>query len=64
MAGIDPVQMQKFLGGIDYPIDKQHLIENAREKGADENVVQTLERLPIDRFDSLNDVREAVGRMV
>jgi hypothetical protein len=58
---VNPVQLQKFLGGIDYPADKKTLIERAREKGADENVLKTLESLDRDRFNSPNDVSEALG---
>ena len=63
MAKVNPIQLQKFLGGIDYPASKQDLVRRARENGADENVVQTLEQLPMERFNSPNDVSEAVGKM-
>ncbi|HET9655795.1 MAG TPA: DUF2795 domain-containing protein [Kineosporiaceae bacterium] len=59
---VNPIQLQKFLGGIDYPADKQTLVETARSKGADEDVLRTLQDLPMDRFNSPNDVSEAVGR--
>nr|WP_240940802.1 DUF2795 domain-containing protein [Planosporangium flavigriseum] len=55
--------MQKFLKGIDYPADKNTLLQRARENGADDNVVRTLEQLPRDRFNSPNDVSEAVGQL-
>jgi hypothetical protein len=60
---VNPIQLQKYLGGLDYPTDKQSLIDKAREKGADDNVIQTLQRLPMDRFNSPNDVSEAFGKM-
>jgi hypothetical protein len=59
---INPIQLQKFLGGVDYPADKRRLIDAARANGADDNVVQTLQDLPMDQFNSPNDVSEAVGR--
>jgi hypothetical protein len=58
---VNPIQLQKFLGGIDYPADKQTLIERARSKGADDQVIKTLENLSRDRFNSPNDVSEALG---
>jgi hypothetical protein len=58
----NPIQLQKYLGGVDYPTDKQNLIEHARSKGADENVLKTLQELPMDRFNSPNDVSEAFGK--
>jgi hypothetical protein len=58
---VNPVQLQKFLKGIDYPADKNTLLQRARENGADDNVLRTLEELPRDRFNSPNDVSEAIG---
>jgi hypothetical protein len=58
----NPIQLQKFLGGVDYPVDKNKLIEHARGKGADEETVRTLQGLPADRFNSPNDVSEAFGK--
>jgi hypothetical protein len=60
---VNPIQLQKFLGGVDYPTDKRTLIDRARDKGADDNVLRTLEELPFDRFNSPNDVSEAVGKI-
>ncbi len=60
---MNPIQVQKFLGGIDYPCSKQDLVQRAESQGADENVRQTLQSLPMDRFNSPNDVSEAIGRL-
>ena len=59
----NPVQLQKYLGGIDYPIEKEQLVQRAQEQGADERVLQTLQALPMDRFNSPNDVSEAFGKL-
>lgn len=60
---VNPIQLQKFLGGVDYPIEKAELLAHAEERGADENVLETLRRLPMDRFNSPNDVSEAFGKL-
>jgi hypothetical protein len=57
-----PIQLQKYLGGVDYPLDKDTLIQKARDNGADDDVIQTLQSLPADSFNSPNDVSEAFGR--
>ncbi len=44
--------VQRFLGGIDYPADKQQLLEKARQQGADEEIVKILERLPDQQYES------------
>ncbi len=60
---VNPIQVQKFLGGVDYPIGKQDLIEHAKSKGADDEVMSSLEQLPFDEFNSPNDVSEAIGKL-
>jgi hypothetical protein len=58
---VNPIQLQKFLGGIDYPANKQELIKKAQKSGADQNVMNTLKSLPRDMFNSPNDISEAIG---
>jgi hypothetical protein len=58
---VNPIQLQKYLSGIDYPATKQELIERAQQKGADKNVLETLKSLGRDEFNSPNDVSEAFG---
>jgi hypothetical protein len=58
---VNPIQLQKYLSGIDYPARKQDLIERARQQGADRNVLSTIESLRRDEFNSPNDVSEAIG---
>ena len=57
-----PIELQKYLGGVDYPADKRTLVDTARGNGADDDIVQTLQDLPFDRFNSPNDVSEAFGK--
>jgi len=59
---VNPIELQKALSGVDYPTDKKTLIDKARDNGAGEDVVRTLESLPADRFNSPNDVSEAYGK--
>lgn len=54
----NPTQIQKFLGGMDYPAGKQKLVEHAREKGAPDDVVQTLEGLPDRDYDGPTGIIE------
>ncbi len=61
MAGVNPIQIEKFLKGIDYPAKKADLIKRAEQNGADEQVLSTLQQLPDQQFDSPADVSKAVG---
>ena len=39
------IQIQRFLGSIDYPVDKEDLIEKAKRKEEDESVIWVLQQL-------------------
>jgi hypothetical protein len=56
MSGPNPIQMQKFLAGMDYPASKDALVEHARKKGADEEVLRKLEAMPDRTYDGPNAV--------
>ena len=60
---VNPIQVQKFLGGVNYSLGKQEPVEHARSNGADGDVTSTLEQLPFDEFNSPNDVSEAIGKL-
>ncbi len=60
MADLSPTDLQKALKGMDYPTDKQHLVERARENKADDKIVSRLDGLKQDRFDGPNEVQKAV----
>lgn len=59
----NPIQVQRFLGGLDYPVEKADLLARAESEGADDEVVATLERLPEQSSNSPNDVSEAIGKL-
>ncbi len=61
MASINPIQIEKFLKGIDYPAHKNDLIKQAEQNGADENVRSILQQLLDQQFDSPADVSKVVG---
>ena len=47
-----PVQVQKFLGGLDYPVAKRDLVKKAKKEGADADTLKFLEQLPDQEYDS------------
>lgn len=60
---LSPAQIQQYLGGVDYPCSKEDLIDHAREEGAEDDVIDMIEGLPMDRFNSPDDVSEAISGM-
>jgi hypothetical protein len=49
---VNPIQIQTFLKGVDYPASKEDLLASAERNGADEDVRATLEQLPDDEYDT------------
>ena len=43
---VNPIQIQTFLKGVDYPASKEDLLAHAERNGADEDIRATLEQLP------------------
>jgi predicted outer membrane protein len=63
MAHVNPVQVQKFLKGVDYPASKAALVEKARSMGADENICASLQQLPDEDFQTPAEVSQAFGQL-
>ncbi|GAB5077244.1 DUF2795 domain-containing protein [Arthrobacter sp. AD-310] len=57
----NPIQIQKFLGGVDYPASREALLSNAKDKGADDNVLRALEAIPDREYDSPTAVSSAIS---
>jgi hypothetical protein len=55
-----PTEIQKALGGIDYPADKSTLVEHARSAGASDDVMSALEGIEDRRYEGPNGVSKAV----
>jgi hypothetical protein len=57
----NPIQVQKFLGGMDYPVDKSTILSTAKDKGADDTVLQALERIPDVEYDAPTAISKAIS---
>ena len=58
---VNPVQVQKFLGGVDYPARRDDLVRAAEQHGADENVRTLLQQLPDEAYETPAEVSQAMG---
>jgi hypothetical protein len=56
-----PIELQKYLSGVDYPASKEDLVKTARDQGAPDELIQALESASEDSFDSPTDVSSAVA---
>ncbi len=61
MARLQVQEITKALKGIGFPAEKDDLIEHARDNGAGPEIVELLQEMPEDEFDSISDVMSAFG---
>lgn len=57
----NPIQVQKFLGGVDYPATRETLLSHAKDSGADSTVLDALGNIPDKEYDSPTAVSSAVS---
>ena len=60
---VNPIQLEKYLKGVNYPASKNDLIKQAQQNGADQNVLDTLKQLPDRNFDGPTGISKAIGDM-
>lgn len=58
---VSPITVQKYLGGVDYPARKQDLVQRAKDKGADDDVMSALNALEDRQYDSPVEVTRAIS---
>jgi len=56
-----PATVEKYLKGIDFPAEKEDLIDHALENGAPDEVIVVLERMPDREYGSAADVAKGIG---
>lgn len=58
-----PASVQKYLGGLDYPADKQDIIKHAQDQAAPPEVISALEQLRDSQFDSPAEISKAIEQI-
>lgn len=56
-----PIQIQKYLKGMDYPATKEELIEHARNNEASDDIISMLENMKTRKFNTPAEVSKALG---
>ena len=54
-------KVQEILKSVNFPANKQDIINKAKEKGADNNIISMLEKLTDKQFQSPSDVMNEVN---
>lgn len=58
----NPIRIQKFLKGVDYPVKKSDLIQYAHKNKADKEVISILEGIKEDSFKNPAEISKAIKR--
>lgn len=59
----NPIEVETHLKGIEFPANKQELIEHARQNQAPEEVLATLEPMPDREFGNAADVAKGLDQI-
>ena len=63
LASHSTATIAQALSGIDFPANKNDLVEHARKNKADTEVIEALNEMPDERYTSMADVFKGVGQM-
>lgn len=56
-------ELEKYLNGVVYPANKDNLLDTARANRAPEEVIDMIENLPENNFNSPIDIAKAFGEL-
>ncbi|MGN9790649.1 DUF2795 domain-containing protein [Streptomyces sp. OZ13] len=59
---VNPIEMQKALGGVNYPASKEEIVDQASKRGAGKDIMSALDSLPSKRYDSPAAVSKEVSK--
>jgi hypothetical protein len=57
---VSPIDIQKALGGMEYPAGKSDIVEHAKGKGGDKEVLEALEGIEDREYEGPSGVSAAV----
>lgn len=59
---VNPIEMQKSLGGVNYPASKKEILDKAEKNGAKQEIKEALKALPEKEYESPAAVNREVGK--
>jgi hypothetical protein len=57
---VSPIDIQKALGGIDYPATKADIVKHAQDHGGGDDVIEALQGIDDREYDGPSGVSESV----
>ena len=61
MSKPNPIELQKYLSGVDYPAQRDDLVRAAEKNGADSHTLDVVRRLPDRTYDGPSGVSKEIG---
>lgn len=61
VGGESPANVSTFLKGTDFPADRDTLIQQAEQNGAQSNVLNIIKQMPEQEYGNMADVMKAYG---
>jgi hypothetical protein len=62
MSKVNPIELQKYLKGVDYPTNKKQLLSKAKKNGANKEILSFIEELSEEEFETPAEVSKAAGQ--
>ncbi|WP_024800577.1 DUF2795 domain-containing protein [Nocardia sp. BMG51109] len=59
---VNPIQVQKYLQGVNYPAGRDDLVRAARANGADDAVLDELKKIPDRTYNGPNAVSHELSQ--
>jgi hypothetical protein len=57
----NPIELQKYLSGVDYPAQRDDLVRAAEQNGADDSTLEIVRGLPDRTYDGPSGVSTEIG---
>jgi hypothetical protein len=58
---VNPIEVQRYLGGIDYPAAKADVVATAESNDAPDEIIEALQAMDEEEFDGPDEVQAALG---
>ena len=59
----NPIEIQGYLKGLDYPANKEAIVRRAKEHKAPQQILDVLEKLPSKQYSRPTEISQALGKL-
>jgi hypothetical protein len=63
LGGQSPANITHHVKGVDFPAKRTDLEQHAKDRGADEDVLEVIRQMPDQEYGSMADVMKGVGKV-